>query len=295
MFGIIELGSNNTKTHIYENNETIYENSTTIEFKKNYAEANKILETDLEKLYDVIDKASEYTKNIHIYGCSIFRKLSEDELKEINTKLKNKYNYEIEVVSQEEEAEYTALGCYGNLNYEGNICIFIGGGGSIELIFVNDGKIISRNYYNFGVLDITKKFESLKNDIPTCTFDEVQSYIDSLIDNIETKADILILAGGDHIYWYNNARFELMENTLYKRENQPYMITTELSDKYDREAYVTSLEKIRQRSDNPIWFNDSRSMKAITNFISHKVEAKYIIPTRINMEEGIKQKLVEEN
>lgn len=33
-FGIIEIGSNNTKTHIYENNITIYENNTTIEFKK---------------------------------------------------------------------------------------------------------------------------------------------------------------------------------------------------------------------------------------------------------------------
>ena len=35
-FAIIEIGSNNTKTHIYENNEVIYDNTTTIEFKKNY-------------------------------------------------------------------------------------------------------------------------------------------------------------------------------------------------------------------------------------------------------------------
>lgn len=33
-FAIIEIGSNNTKTHIYENDNLIYENNTTIEFKK---------------------------------------------------------------------------------------------------------------------------------------------------------------------------------------------------------------------------------------------------------------------
>ena len=68
---------------------------------------------------------------------------------------------------------------------------------------------IDKKYYGFGVVDVTKKYESLKDDIPTCTFDEVQSYIDSLIGEIETKADILILAGGDHLYWYNNAKYEL--------------------------------------------------------------------------------------
>jgi len=34
--GIIEIGSSNTKTHIYENNKVIYDKTTTIEFKKNY-------------------------------------------------------------------------------------------------------------------------------------------------------------------------------------------------------------------------------------------------------------------
>ena len=40
-FAIIEIGSNNTKTHVYENNKNIYENNMTIEFKKNYKIENK--------------------------------------------------------------------------------------------------------------------------------------------------------------------------------------------------------------------------------------------------------------
>lgn len=292
MFAIIEIGSNNTKTHIYKNEDVIYENTTTIEFKKNYKNENKIKEDDLNKLYEVIKKVLMYTKNINIYGCSIFRNISKEELDEINKKLYEKFSLEIQVVSQEDEANYTALGCYNDIEYDGKVCVFIGGGGSIELIFVNNKKIIDKKYYNFGVVDITNKFDSLKNDIPNCSFEDVYNYVNELINDINIKSDVLILAGGDHLYWYNNARYKLIENTLYKNEKQKYMITTEMSDNYDKDALVTSLDRIRQNSDNPKWFDGSRAMKVITNLISHKIDAKYIIPTKINMEDGLKMKKI---
>ena len=287
-FAIIEIGSNNTKTHIYEDDKLVKESNITIEFKKNYKKENKIASSDLDKLYDVIKKTLEDTKDIHIYGCSIFRNITKGELEEINKELKKKFNLKIEVVSQEDEAKYTALGCYNNIKYDGNICIFIGGGGSIELIFVRNGEIIDKKYYDVGVVDITNKFSSLKDDVPTCTFDEVYNYLNNLVGNLETKADVLILAGGDHLYWYNNAKYELLDNTLYESDNQKYMLTRDMSDAYDRDALVTSLDKIRENSDNPLWFDGSRAMKVITNLISYKVDAKYIIPTKINMEEGLK-------
>ena len=289
---IIEIGSNNTKTHIFEDDNLISENNMTIEFKKNYKKENKIQSSDLDKLYDVIKFALEYTENVNIYGCSIFRNITDQELNEINKNLKEKFNLQIEVVSQEDEAKYTALGCYNNIKYDGNLCVFIGGGGSIELIFVNNGKVIEKKYYDFGVVDITNKFSSLKDDIPTCTFDEVYNHVDDLIGNLNVKADVLILAGGDHLYWYNNARYSLQKNTLYECENQKYMITRKMSDNYDRDALITSLDKIRENSDNPLWFDGSRAMKVITNLISHKVDAKYIIPTKINMEDGLKETLI---
>ena len=290
-FAIIEIGSNNTKTHVYENDKFLIDTTTTIEFKKNYAKEEKINEEDLNKLYKVIEQVKNYTDNIHVYGCSIFRKLDNKELNIINKDLKNKFNLEIEVVSQEKEAEYTALGCYNNIDYKDDICIFIGGGGSIELIFVKNKKIIDKKYYNFGVVDITKKFPSLKDDIPTCTFDEVYKYISTLVLDINQTAAVLILAGGDHLYWYNNAKYKLEKNTLYESINQPYMLTREQSDKYDHDALITSLNRIRNNSDNPLWFDGSRAMKVITNYISHKVAAKYIIPTRINMEDGLKNRV----
>ena len=79
----------------------------------------------------------------------------------------------------------------------------------------------------------------------------------------------------------------MLDNTLYKNDKQKYMITANMSDNYDRNALETSLDRIRENSDNPKWFDGSRAMKVINNMILHKIDAKYIIPTKINMEDGL--------
>ncbi len=291
-YGIIEIGSNNTKTHIYENNTVIYDKTTTIEFKKNYKNNGSVSNDDLEKLYNEISKALEFTENIHIYGCSIFRNISNTELEKINGILKDKFNLTIEVVSQEDEAILTAKGCYQNINYDGSLCIFIGGGGSIELIFVKNKEIVGRKFYNFGVVDITSKFPELKEDIAKITFDEVTDYVNSLIGDLEYKSFAIVLSGGDHLYWFNNALYEMDENTLYTSDRQKYMIKTEKIDIYDHDMMNTSLDSIRDRSDNPTWFDGSRAMRIIANLITHKIGASVVIPTNINMEDGLRNRLI---
>lgn len=287
-YGIIEIGSNNTKTHIYENNEVIYDNTTTIEFKKNYKNNGSISSDDLEKLYEEVSKALKYTNRIHIYGCSIFRNINDMELEQINGILKEKFNVIIEVVSQEDEANLTAKGCYQNIKYDEPMCIFIGGGGSIELIFVKNKNIFGHKFYNFGVVDITSKYPELKEDIPKVTLNEVTKYVDFLIGDLEYKVPVMVLAGGDHLYWFNNALYKMENNTLYESNRQKYMIKKEKIDLYDSDMMVHSLDAIRNRSDNPSWFDGSRAMRIIANRIMHKIGAEVVIPTNINMEDGLK-------
>jgi len=292
-YGIIEIGSSNTKTHVYEKDKVIYDKTTTIEFKKNYKNNGSVSSVDLEKLDKEIDKALKYTKDVHIYGCSIFRNISEAELEQINDALKAKFNLTIEVVSQEDEANLTAMGCYQNIDYDEPLCVFIGGGGSIELIFVKNKVVFGRKFYDFGVVDVTDKYPELKEDIPKVSFDEVTEYVNSLIGEIEYKATTIILAGGDHLYWFNNSLYKMDDNTLYASDRQKYMIKTGKIDLYDHDIMVSSLDTIRNRSDNPSWFDGARAMRIIANSITHKVGADVIIPTNINMEDGLRNKLRE--
>ena len=63
-----------------------------------------------------------------------------------------------------------------------------------------------------------------------------------------------------------------------------------MCDKYDHDALVASLDRVRAYCDYPKWIDGSRAMKVITNLIAHKVDAKYVMPTKINMEDGLKLK-----
>lgn len=64
---IIEIGSNNTKVHFYENKKLKFDSTTTIEFKKNYQLNKRILQQDLEKLYQIIEETIKKTKKLKIF------------------------------------------------------------------------------------------------------------------------------------------------------------------------------------------------------------------------------------
>ena len=51
----------------------MFDSTTTIEFKRNYQLNKQILQQDLEKLYQVIEETLKKTKNIYIFGCSIYK------------------------------------------------------------------------------------------------------------------------------------------------------------------------------------------------------------------------------
>ena len=141
------------------------------------------------------------------------------------------------------------------------------------------------------VVDITSKYPELKEDIPKVTFDEVTEYVNYLLGDLEYKAIAIVLAGGDHLYWFNNALYKMDDNMLYASDRQKYMIKTEKMDIYDRDMMVSSLDAIRDRSDNPAWFDGARAMRIIVNLITHKIGADVVIPTNINMEDGLKETL----
>ncbi len=69
------------------------------------------------------------------------------------------------------------------------------------------------------------------------------------------------------------------------------MLGIRTSDKYDRDCLKISLDEIKNNSNNPLWFNGARAMKMLTNVIAHRVHAKYIVPTNINMEDGLVDKI----
>lgn len=294
-YTIIEVGSTNTKVYSCRDNEIICSKLLTIEFKKNYKINNKLLESDTEMLINIINSLKVNKESIYIYGTSIFRNLLEDEKYKFLNEFKQRSGCNFNIVSDYEENELTVKGVIGNIDYSGSLAVMIGGGGSTEIALTNDKKIISMNNQNFGALDIIERYPDLANDKPSTSFEEVLKYTNSLLKNINIKADILVLAGGDYLKFYESLGYEMEKNNIYNDANQPYMIPKSKMDYYDLNFYYdVSLDSVRNSDvENKNWWNGTRGMRFCAKSIFDKIDAKYIIPTRISMVYGIIDKILD--
>ena len=79
-FVVIEIGSTNTKSYLYNDGQVNNLSLKTIEFKNHYKKENKINEEDKNLLFEFINDIKE--ENIFVFGTSIFRNLPIDQKEE---------------------------------------------------------------------------------------------------------------------------------------------------------------------------------------------------------------------
>ncbi len=285
---IIEVGSTNTKIDIY-NGQTIERlEELTIPFKKNYKENKSISQKDIDKLTNKINELQEYYQDIYVCGTSIFRELNQNEKETFLNDFFNKTGVEFHIISQEQENELTVLGATRFTSKK--VGIFIGGGGSTE-ISIFDKKISESKNTAIGGLDVMNAFPDLDEDYAKTPLEEVMNYIEERLNIPDTKADILILAGGGHEFFARNSGIKYEENTLYKDNQATIMMDIETRIKETKRYYENiSLDEIKKKVANPDWWSATRAMCAFVLVVAKKLKAKYIVPTNISMVYGIIEK-----
>ena len=291
-FIMIEVGSTNTKAYLCEKDNVTQLISKTIEFKNHYKKENKIAEEDKKSLFDLIKSLKE--EKIYIFGTSIFRNLTPEQQENWLTEFTNETGIPFHIVTSDLENEYTVYGVVSNISYKGKIAVMIGGGGSTELSIVENGKIIEKANSSFGAMDTTDMFPDLKTDFATSNYDKMIEETKKITNKPQNKADLLVLAGGDYLYFYDELKYPVEKNKFYQSNLQPYCLEVGIMDRLDRKFfYETSLEEICQRTNNDGWWRGARGMRLCVKAIVDVVEAKYIIPTRITMVYGIAEKIKE--
>jgi len=291
-FGVVEIGSTNTKAYIYHDGELISKGSKYIALKTNYERENRLCDDDVDVLFSFIREIKMETADIFAYGTSIFRKMPKNECNEFADRLKDELNVEFKVVTADDEANYTVQGVIAGIKkdcgFDKKLAVVIGGGGSTEIAITNGNEITKRVNLDFGAMDITKKFPELKGDVVETRFDVVLEYTKNLVGKLNESADVLVLAGGNYIYYYENVPYKMEKNFLYADKNQPYLLDFETLNNYDMDILKKSLDEIKGRMiGNESWWDGARGMRFCMNAVARELGVRYIIPTRINMIFGI--------
>lgn len=289
-FVVVEIGSTNTKAYLYHDNQVKDLAFKTIEFKNHYKINNSIDTNDKKILFEFIRNIEE--KNIFVFGTSIFRNLTNEQKKDWIKEFKKETNLEFHIVDSNMENEFTVYGAVADINYKGKIAVMIGGGGSTELSIVENGKIIEKANSSFGAMDVTDMFPELKTDFAKKDYEYMLSETKKLVTIPSNKADLMILAGGDYIYYYTELNYPIIKNKFYEATLQPYCLDVKTMDKLDKNFfYETSLEEVCKRTNNDAWWRGARGMRLCVKALVDILEVKYIIPTKISMVYGIVEKI----
>ena len=165
MYGVIDIGSNTIRLLIYEIDE---ENKIKQKFNKKkvvglarYIDSNKVMskkgiEKTIEALNDFkVTLERNKTDEVYVFATAAIRNIknTEDVVKKIceGTQIK------VEVLSGEQEAFYDFVGANHAMDINKGLIIDIGGG-STELIFVNDGQIEKAVSIPIGSLNMYTKY-----------------------------------------------------------------------------------------------------------------------------------------
>lgn len=292
-FIIIEVGSINTKTYLYE--EKLKDLGTiTIEFRNNYKLNKKIMESDLEKLYEHIESLKKYNYPIYVFGTSIFRDLDNLERGNFLKEFKDKTNLEFTIVTQEMENELTVYGVVSKIDYPGKIAVMIGGSASTELSIVENKKIIETSHNNYGVMDVCNRFPDINEETATSLLEDMINDTLDMTNIPDNKADILVLAGGDYLTFYETLNYPLKVNRFYLDPKQHWYMDSLTMDEYNEDFfYHKSLLEVQNDNmeNRSLWSGTARGMRICICAITKAVNAKYIIPTRISMVYGIIEKI----
>lgn len=286
---VIEVGSTCTKIDKYDGEKIDRLDEITIQFKKNYAESNKLKESDIEELINAVKDVQKRTKDIYVCGTSIFRNLSGDEKESFLNRFKSETGYDFNIISPEEENKLTVFGATRFV--KDKVCVFIGGGGSTEIAIYDSGiKEIANT--PIGVIDLMEKYPDLAEDLAKSNLDEVKQFVKERLNFPKEKADILILSGGGHKKFATLSGIKYEKNTLYQDEASPIMMDIKTRiDETEKYFYRISLDEIRARVEDPKWWYATRAMCAFVLVVAEEIGAKYIVPTDITMVYGIINKL----
>jgi exopolyphosphatase/guanosine-5'-triphosphate,3'-diphosphate pyrophosphatase len=121
----------------------------------------EITEEKLNLLFPIL---TEYKTIIEKYGCektlvsatNAFRLASNS--KEISTEIKNKFNFDVNIISGGVEADYAFLGALSGTETARYSLVIDIGGGSTELIFGNRSEIFFKKSYPIGSVIATEKY-----------------------------------------------------------------------------------------------------------------------------------------
>lgn len=293
----IDLGSSTIKVYCYENELKLLEENS-IYFKNDFDSEKGISDYNLKELCDYFESIkSKYDLkyyNTDIFVTGIFRNLNLDRKQDMVKLFNDKFDLHFNIISHGIENYY--LGKAMQNDYNGKKILIINmGGKTTELVTFVGKDITSTENINIGVADLLNNFDMVNEKYSGNSVSEMEKFVfDKLSDlKLDSDYDCAIFTGGEESFELLTG-FNLVSNTLFDDGIHKYMLTLE--------DYISGTEKVfndisieelhNLMPSNPKWMDGARSGAIIPLVLFRKANVKWIIPSDLNLINGVINDLV---
>ena len=288
----IDLGSSTIKIYSYENKLKLLEENS-IYFKNDFDAEKGISESNINELckyFEEIKNRYDLTfYNTNIYVTGIFRNLIRERKQELVRLFKDKYDLYFNVISHGIENYYLAKAMQNNYNGK-KVLIINMGGKTTELVTFIGKEITNTQNIDVGVADILNKFDKVNDEYSGNTLEEMERFIEKKLKDVslDKDYDCSIFTGGEERF-EQLAGFNLVKNTLFNDNIHRYMLTLEDYIKGSKNVlYKMSLDELHElMPSNPKWMDGARSGAIIPLVLFKKANIKWIIPSDLNLINGV--------
>lgn len=288
----IDLGSSTIKVYCYDNNLMLLEEHS-IYFKNDFDAERGISENNLNELCEYFEEIKKkydlkyYNTNIYVTG--IFRNLVQERKQELIKLFNDRFDLHFNIISHGIENYY--LGKAMQNDYNGKKVLIINmGGKTTELVTFMGKDITNTQNINVGVADLLNSFGRVNEKYSGNTLEEMEDFIADKLDGVtlDKDYDCAIFTGGEERFELLTG-FNLVENTLFNDNIHKYMLTLEDYIKgTEKVFYNISLDELHAlMPNNPKWMDGARSGAIIPLVLFKKANVKWIIPSDLNLINGV--------
>jgi exopolyphosphatase/guanosine-5'-triphosphate,3'-diphosphate pyrophosphatase len=155
---------------------------------KGLAPGNQMPDENMKRMFNVLKEYSKIIdknncEKVLITGTNALRIASNTPL--IAKQIKEKFRYELSVISGKDEAKLSYLGATNDYSEDKNLLVIDIGGGSTEIIFGKGREIHFNKSYHVGVVTLTEKF--FNSDPPAKK--DIEYFIEHLQDFLNEISD----------------------------------------------------------------------------------------------------------
>ncbi len=288
----IDLGSSTIKIYSYENILKLLEEHS-IYFKNDFDAEKGISKKNLDELCNYFEEIkSKYDLqyyNTHIYVTGIFRNLIPERKLELVKMFNDKFDLHFNIISHGIENYYLAKAMENDYN-NNKVLIINMGGKTTELVTYLGKKVTNSTNINVGVADLLNRFEKVNEELSGNSVEEMEEFVLGKISEIQFDQDYdcAIFTGGEERFELLTG-FNLVENTLFNDNIHKYMLSLEDYIKgTEKVFYNVTMQKLYElMPSNPKWMDGARSGAIIPLAIFKKANIKWIIPSDLNLINGV--------